>query len=169
VYGVAFSRDGKTVATGSLDGSVKLWDAATGRCTATVAGKGPIFGVAFSPRDESLAAAGTEGAWLYDTAQGKERWSLPKKGMLAVAFSPDGNTVATTGSGEQFGPFQAGAETVLMQADSGKEITNFKEPRCYGWSVAYAPDGKALAVAERGCVTFLNPEANKKRQPVAKP
>jgi RNA polymerase sigma factor (sigma-70 family) len=164
VFGVAFSRDGKTLATGSADGTVKFWDAATGKAGATVNGQGIVYSVAFSPKADTLAVSDTQGVWLCDTAEAKERWRVKRKTMQGVAFAPSGNTVAATGGSSNMG---GAAETILVEAATGKEVTSFKQANCYGWSVAFAPDEKTLAVGELGCVTFLNPEANKKR--AAKP
>jgi hypothetical protein len=98
------------------------------------------------------------GVWVYDTTEAKERWRVTRKTMHAVAFAPSGSTVAATGSSMLDGA----AETLLIQAANGKEVTSFKQANCYGWSVAFSPDERTLAVGEKGCVTFLNPEANKK-------
>ena len=54
---VAFNRDGRLLATSSLDGSVRLWDANSGGSLAILKGDcGPMFGAAFSPDDSQLAA-----------------------------------------------------------------------------------------------------------------
>ncbi len=52
--GVAFSPDGQRLASGSQDGTVKVWDAHTGQATLTLEGGG---GVAFSPDGQRLASA----------------------------------------------------------------------------------------------------------------
>ena len=53
---MAFSPDGKTLASGGVDDSIKLWDVATGKNTATL--KGHAFSVAFSPDGKTLASGG---------------------------------------------------------------------------------------------------------------
>src|SRR5688572_23346309 len=58
VYGVAFSSDGKLVASASLDHSIKLWDAATGEELARIMAHGDgVCGVAFAPDDATLCSA----------------------------------------------------------------------------------------------------------------
>jgi WD40 repeat protein len=58
---VTFSADGRTLASGSLDGTVRLWDPLTGKERATFVVPGnKIVAVAFSPDSRTLAAAGSD-------------------------------------------------------------------------------------------------------------
>jgi WD40 repeat protein len=108
VSSVAFSGDGKALASGGADTTIKLWDLATGREKASLKGHTyPVRAVAFSP-DGKLLASGGGGAdpkakqsraelKLWDVATGKEKASLQGHTAMvdAVAFSPDGKTLAS--------------------------------------------------------------------------
>jgi WD40 repeat protein len=61
-FGLAFSPDGRTVATASRDRSIKLWDAATGELMTTLYGHSEnVYAVAFSPAGTILASASLDG------------------------------------------------------------------------------------------------------------
>ena len=57
VYSVAFAPDGRTLASGSTDKSVKLWDVATGQCMQTLEGhSNVVYSVAFTHNSHTLAS-----------------------------------------------------------------------------------------------------------------
>jgi WD40 repeat protein len=98
VFSVVFSRDGKTLATGSMGGkgAIRLWDVATDRKTATMQ-SGPVFSMAFSPDGKTLASGGDGMIRLWDMATRRNTLSIPIPGhsIFSVAFSPDGKTLAS--------------------------------------------------------------------------
>ena len=68
VLGVAFSLDGKTLASAGQDGTVRLWDVATRKVLGEPlrGHEGNVLGVAFSPDGKTLASAGQDGTRLWD-------------------------------------------------------------------------------------------------------
>ncbi|KAK3619916.1 hypothetical protein LTR22_025802 [Elasticomyces elasticus] len=140
VNAVAFSPDGKTVASGSRDKTVGLWDAATGEEMQKLEGHDDwVNAVAFSPDGKTVASGSSdETVRLWDAATGEEMRKLEghNAGVWAVAFSPDGKTVAS-GSSDK---------TVrLWDATTGEEMQKLKGHDDWVNAVAFSPDGKTVA------------------------
>lgn len=99
VSSVAFSSDGKTLASASWDETIKLWDAQTGQERATLTGHtDKVVSVAFSPGGKTLASASRDKTIkLWDAATGHERATLTGHAavVISVAFSANGKTLAS--------------------------------------------------------------------------
>jgi WD40 repeat protein len=158
VVAVAFSPDGKTLASASYDGTLKLWDMTTGKERATLGEyKGCLGYVAFSPDGKTLAsgAIGSPGFFpdlkqvkLWDVATGKVRTTLKQDTYFvhSVAFSPDGKTLASVNEDVTLWDLATDKERATLQgyAKEDHEISG----HVHGVeSVAFTPDGKTLAAA----------------------
>jgi WD40 repeat protein len=103
ITAVAFSLDGRRLASVSADRTVRVWQVATGECEAVLSGHtNEVFAVAFHPDGTRLATAGRDRAiWLWDLERGEEVARLPGHTtyVWSLAFSPDGQTLAS-GSGD---------------------------------------------------------------------
>ena len=107
VNAVAFDATGKTLFSGSSDGTVKVWDVATGECRRTAAaGKAEVRSVAVSP-DGSVVAAGLRYGSIktWSTANWSDRPALTGLAgdVWSLAFTADGRLVSGSGDWNQPG------------------------------------------------------------------
>jgi WD40 repeat protein len=117
---VAFSPDGTQVATGSSDGSARVFGAATGAEISRLGHDGPVTAVAFSPDGTQVATGSSDGsARVFGAATGAEISRLDHDGpVTAVAFSPDGTQVATASNDASARVWWADHSQLIEQAAS---------------------------------------------------
>jgi WD40 repeat protein/serine/threonine protein kinase len=152
VYGLAFSADGRTLASNSiglessagLHSDVKFWDFANGQERITLKKREleSFWRLAFSPDGKTLATCdGTQPTRFWDTASGREIGSFNRRSNL-VAFFSDGKTLVT----QKPRPDSQGGDLELWDLETGEERATLRGgPNEDFNTVAIAPDGKAVA------------------------
>jgi hypothetical protein len=143
IRGVAFSPDGRWVATGSSDGSAIVCDTATGgRCfkIRTNRSDAQLQDLTFSPDGRLLATASEDTtAQVWDTVSKRRLHTLRHDGVVYdLAFSPDGRLLATASFDGTARVWEAGSGRQLLTLPHSREV----------YSVAFSPDGRLLAT---GC------------------
>ena len=151
MHTLAFSPDAAVLATGSGDGSVRLWDARrpgrSAQYTAPLSAQGAVTSLAFGSDGKILAAGGRAGGvtlWdVSDPAKPTVAARVPMgAGVIvsAVAFSPDGSVLAAG---------TAGGQVSLCEVTGQAHCTPLGQPLAAGTgqvdSVAFSPDGRIMA------------------------
>jgi WD40 repeat protein len=152
VQHLAFSPDGKTLASAGHDARAKLWDVATGKRLHQLRGADAQFrSVAFSPNGSFVAVASTSGElalWEVDSGQVVREFGRvgdETRAVGQVAFLADGKTIL---SREFRSNGERGQDVRFWDIESGKELHSFgmNTSNPHYSSCALSPDGKSLAI-----------------------
>ena len=140
VQGIAWSPDGRKLATASIDKTAKVWEAETGRELLTFRGHGDyVFGIAWSPDGSKLATAsqdGTAKVWQAETARELRTLRGHQAPVNSVVWSPDGTRLATASNDQTAKVWDAG---------TGRELLTLRGHAGDVYGIAWSPDGRKLA------------------------
>ena len=138
VNSVAYSPDGQTLASGSNDNTIKLWNVNTGKLLQTLKSHSySVNSVAYSPDSQTLASAsGDNTIKLWNVKTGELLQTLKSHSVNSVAYSPDGQILSSA----------SGDKTIkLWNVKTGELLQTFTGHSNGVYSVAYSPDGQTLA------------------------
>jgi WD40 repeat protein len=169
VQALAFSPDGKQVASASWDGTVKVWGAATGAVAVEFLGhQEGVRGVAYSPNGLRLFSVGDTTLRFWDARTGQLQRLLQAHagGVDCLALSADGKRVVTGGQMLQVGPEALGQrapEAKVWDAENGQVVWSLTGPTQPIVGVAISPDRGRVAAASLDGSIWLWDAATGKR------
>jgi WD40 repeat protein len=138
VRAVAWSPDGKRIASGGTDASVQVWDAATGEKMVTYRSDFHLVrAVAWSPDGKRIASSDDRTVQIWEISTGKHMLTYLNHSdwVLTVAWSPDGRHIASAGVDQT---------VQIWDANTGEQILTYLGHPSDVRSVAWSPSGKDI-------------------------
>jgi tricorn protease-like protein len=156
VYSVAFSADGRLLASASGDNMIKLWWLPSGELLGSLQGhKNAVYSVAFSPDSKFIVSGSkdkTVKLWEINTGRVWRTWRH-KARVWTVAFHPNGEIIA---SGSHDNTIK------LWEVQTGKLLNTFNEHNSSVLSVTFSPDGKLIGSGDQdGIINIWDAETHK--------
>jgi WD40 repeat protein len=152
IFSISFSRAGNVMVSGGYDRTVRVWDVGTGQQQMSLPHSRIVHAVALAPDGKQVAAMCSDAIRVWDVAPAEKEGVFRHSsgglsgdiievaryagGVSSVAFSADGKTLVSLGSGER-----------KFWDDRGQEIASLPPAKIGGTRVALTPDGKTLVTS----------------------
>jgi WD40 repeat protein/tRNA A-37 threonylcarbamoyl transferase component Bud32 len=140
VYSVSFSPDGQTLASGSYDKTIRLWQVNDGALLRIIKGHTDgVYSVSFSPDGQTLASGSfdkTIRLWLVNDGSVLRIIKKHTDGVYSVSFSPDGQALASGSHDKTINLWRISDGTLLHTLEDNMDGV---------YSTLFSPDGQTLA------------------------
>jgi small GTP-binding protein len=145
VSSLAFDPQGETLASGSGDNTVKLWEVSSGQLLRTLKGhSGTVSRVTFDPSGRTVASASADRTvkrWMVSSGDLLDTLEGHQSSIRALAFDPENRSLATGGDDNT---------VKLWDARNGKLLLTLVSNSSHVYGVAFHPQGETLATVGSG-------------------
>lgn len=150
VNAIAYSPDGRWLATAGEDGTTRVWDARTGALVRGLIGQQPVlYSLAWAPDSRTLVSLSSDEFWYWDVVEGRTLRRVPREPGRAIsqtAWAPDGETLAT-GSDRGVTLWDPRDGTIRRTLPFSRAASVY--------ALAISPDSRTVAVASRDHLVTL--------------